>query len=133
MVQIVGTYEHVETTNPEVILKAAGQEVTSEKVAGLTVANSKVVFEGNGDDYVLTTTIGDTWKRETKFTLGKTFEETMGTEKISTTVVKEGDKLVFKSTSGTRSGERTYEFTDAGVTMMLNVDGVQAKRVYKRA
>lgn len=61
----------------------SGQEVTPEKVAGLTVANSKVVFEGNGDDYVLTTTIGDTWKRETKFTLGKTFEETMGTEKIS--------------------------------------------------
>ncbi|GJQ69328.1 hypothetical protein Trydic_g6460 [Trypoxylus dichotomus] len=133
MVQIAGTYQHVETTNPELILRAVDQEISDAKVTGLKSTNAKVIVTVDGDNYTISSSIGESWKREMKFTLGEPFEEDVnGKGKATTIAARDGDKLIFKSTSGDNSGERIYEFSDSGVTLIIKAAGGQAKRVYKR-
>lgn len=63
-----------------------GEEVTDQKLAGLTDTNSTFTCTVDGDNYVFTTEIGGgAWKREVKFTIGKPFQEEL-TGKDSTTV-----------------------------------------------
>ncbi|GJQ69332.1 hypothetical protein Trydic_g6463 [Trypoxylus dichotomus] len=135
MVQIVGTYQHVETINPEEILKAAGQEVTPQALRGISDPNSKLVVEANGDNYVFITTVGDSgYKREIKFTIGKPYDEEFKGAKVASTVVsKDGNKFVFVSTAADKITKRYYEFTDSGANMVYNGGtAAEAIRKYKR-
>ncbi|GJQ69333.1 putative lipid binding protein [Trypoxylus dichotomus] len=132
MVQIAGTYQHMQTIKPEEILKAAGQEVTPEALGAINDPNSKLVVEANGDNFIFTTTIGDSgYKREIKFTIGKAYDEEFKGAKVASTVVsKDGNKLVFVSTVADKVSKRYYEFNESGVNMVYN-PGTTAEAIRK--
>ncbi|XP_074041053.1 fatty acid-binding protein [Leptinotarsa decemlineata] len=131
MVQISGRYQHVENVNFFELLKKTGatdeQASAGDKTrAIMTVAldgdRVRIKLEGFGEDI------------ENHFVLGQESDEKLQKGIVSkTTVTKEGDTLKFVAKeNGSETYSRLYKFTDSGLEVIMNLEGFEAKRIYKR-
>ncbi|XP_015509979.1 fatty acid-binding protein homolog 9 [Neodiprion lecontei] len=134
MVQIVGKYQHV-VSSPEFAdyLKAVGGD--DARIGLLLKSNPSITISEAGGKW--TVTVGNEGKESSSvFKLGEPYDEVLPQGATLKSVTKrEGDKFITESTvPDGRRGLRTYEFTDAGITVHLvdEKSGVKATRTYKR-
>ncbi|XP_023018343.1 fatty acid-binding protein [Leptinotarsa decemlineata] len=131
MAPIAGKYQHVENVKFFELMKKAGYPEDKASAADKTRAVVTLTIDG---DKVTTKVeeVGDVV--ENHFVLGQESDEKHPGGFVSkTTITKEGDGLKFVSKeSGGKFLTRLYKFTDAGFEVVLNFEGFEAKRIYKR-
>jgi len=130
-----GKYNLVSSDNFDKYLEKLGVGFMTRKIANS--AKPDVEFIINGDTWTFKT-ISSVRNLEVTFQLNKEFEETTGDgRKVMTTFTLENGNRLVQKQKATKSGEKDTEITrevngdDLVVTMQ--VEDVQAKRVYKRA
>ncbi|KAF2899143.1 hypothetical protein ILUMI_07031 [Ignelater luminosus] len=129
MVQIAGNYKLDKNENLSVYLKSLGvpEELAQKaETPGLTL---EVVVEGNKYSFKSSSKIN------LEFTLDEEFEEPFAVAGIVLKSIAKlnGNKITVTSkTDDGRTGTRTYEFTDSGLTLTLTSKDITAKRYYSR-
>ncbi|KAK0411445.1 hypothetical protein QR680_005655 [Steinernema hermaphroditum] len=136
MEALVGKWNFVSTDNFEAYLKHVGVGMMTRKIA----ANLKPVLDfkvDEGDKWTMTST--STFKViVTEFVLGQEFEETTADgRQMKTTFTFEDGKLV-QSQKKIKDGDKDsrierYVDADGNLVIVMESEGVVAKRVYEKA
>merc|ERR1712168_374488 len=132
MVQMTGSFTRVSEDGYENFLKELNVGFMLRKAAMASTPVMTITEDGGNWTMVTKTTMKSI---ELKFKLGEPFDEsTTDSRNVTTTVTKDGDKLITKQAGkdGSKDVTAVREFTDEGLTLTMTCGNVSSKQVYKR-